>query len=126
MKLIPIALFVLAFQAQANDLCDKAVTTPDVNDCGKLEHQRADQKLNAAYKAALERIDEIDDPQQRKDTRQGLIEAQRLWLQFRDKDCGSVYDFWRDGTIRGAMYWGCMLRRTEQRTKDLDLLTAGD
>jgi len=108
----------------ASDLCDKAVTTIDINQCGQSEHQIADKKLNAAYQAALKRIQsDLSDTQQRKDTKQGLVEAQRLFVQFRDKDCGAVYDLWRDGTIRGAMYWGCMIGHTEQRTKELESFT---
>jgi uncharacterized protein YecT (DUF1311 family) len=111
---------MIALQAHAEDLCGKAMTTVEINKCGQANHQKSDKKLNAAYQAALHHIEGLDDPQQRKDTKQGLIEAQRLWVQFRDKDCGAIYDLWRDGTIRGAMYWGCMTGHTETRTKDLE------
>ncbi len=114
---------IAASPAVASDLCDKAVTTIEINQCGQSEHQIADKKLNAAYQAALKRIQSLSDAQQRKDTKQGLVEAQRLWIRFRDKDCSAVYDLWRDGTIRGAMYWGCMIGRTEQRTKELESFT---
>jgi len=115
---------IAASPVAASDLCDKAVTTIDINQCGQSEHQIADKKLNAAYQAALKRIQsDLSDTQQRKDTKQGLVEAQRLLVQFRDKDCGAVYDLWRDGTIRGAMYWGCMIGHTEQRTKELESFT---
>ena len=121
MKTILLGLMAIAISpAYAGGLCDKAVTTIDINQCGQSAHQKADQQLNAAYQAALKGIESgISDSEQRKDTKRGLVEAQRLWIQFRDKDCGAVYDLWRDGTIRGAMYWGCMTSRTEQRTKEL-------
>ena len=117
---------VLACHAQAGNPCDQAMTTPEMNQCAQQEHQQADKKLNAAYQAALKRIDAgLDDEQQRKATRQGLVEAQRFWVQFRDKDCGAEYDWWRGGTIRGVMYWGCMTNRTEKRTKELEQFASG-
>jgi uncharacterized protein YecT (DUF1311 family) len=112
---------IIAAPAWAGDPCDKAITTIEINQCGQSRHQAADRNLNAAYQAALKRIQSrIEDPEQRKHTRQGLVEAQRLWVQFRDKDCGAVYSFWQAGTIRGAMYWGCMTARTQQRLEELE------
>lgn len=111
---------------QASDICDNAVTTLDINECGKLMHQEADKKLTLAYKRALKRINEIEDIQQKKDTKDALIKAERLWIQFRDKDCDAVFNLWRAGTIRGAIYWGCMIHHTEERTKDLELIADKD
>lgn len=123
MKVICFLLAALtAIDAQAGDACDNVVTTLDINKCAQADHQKSDKRLNVAYKDALKRIESrLENLQQRKDTKQGLVDAQRLWVQFRDKDCGAVYDLWRDGTIRGAMYWGCMTAHTESRTKDLEL-----
>ncbi len=102
------------------------MNTLEMNECAQQVHQKADKKLNAAYQEALKRVDAgLDDEQQRKATRQGLIEAQRFWVQFRDKDCGAEYDWWRGGTIRGVMYWGCMTNRTEKRTKELEEFASG-
>lgn len=112
---------LICISAQAEDACDKASTTLEANKCAETEYRKSDKKLNAAYQEALKRMESwIEDPGQKKDTKQGLVEAQRLWVQFRDKDCGAIYDLWRDGTIRGAMYWGCMTARTDNRTKELD------
>lgn len=112
---------VLASPAWAGDPCKDAITTSEINQCGQSEHKAADRKLNAAYQAALQRVQsQIEEPEQRKDTRQALVEAQRLWVQFRDKDCGAVYSLWQAGTIRGAMYWGCMTARTQQRVVELE------
>jgi uncharacterized protein YecT (DUF1311 family) len=121
MKILwPLLTITLALPVRAENVCDKAINTPDLNECLHQEHQRIDKKLNSAYQAALNRVSGIDDDQQRKVTKQELVEAQRLWVQFRDKDCGAIYDLWRGGTIRGAMYWGCMIARTEARTKELE------
>lgn len=111
---------LVASSAQAADVCDKAYTTIEINQCGEFKHQEADKTLNTAYQAALRVIESIEDKQQRDDTRHSLVEAQRLWVRFRDKDCAAVYALWSDGTIRGAMFWGCMVERTKQRTKELE------
>ena len=116
-------LLIATSSAHASDLCKEAYTTIEINQCAEAEYEKADKKLNVAYQGALKVSESVEDKQQRKDTRQGLIEAQRLWVKFRDKDCGAVYSLWSDGTIRGAMFWGCMHARTEQRTKELESFT---
>ncbi|HJW31157.1 MAG TPA: lysozyme inhibitor LprI family protein [Saprospiraceae bacterium] len=124
----PYFLFVvlISISARAEDACDKAFTTPEVNKCAEIDYRKSDKKLNVAYQDALRRMESwIEEPGQKKDTKQGLVEAQRLWVQFRDKDCGAIYDLWRDGTIRGAMYWGCMTAHTDTRAKELDSFAQG-
>lgn len=115
---------IAAFPVQAGNLCDDPVTTIEINQCGQSDYQIVDEKLNAAYQAALHRIQsELPNKQQQSDIKQELTEAQRLWVRFRDKDCGAVYDLFRYGTkaeIRDSMYWGCMIKRTEQRTQELE------
>ena len=128
MKLAWFALALLApMAALADDSCDRATTTPEINECARSEYQAADEKLGAVYRAALERIRlRLADAQQGADASKGLIQAQRLWGRFRDQDCGAVYELWRDGTIRGVMYWACMAERTEQRMAQLESLAAGE
>jgi len=59
-------------------------------ECIKAKPNAADQRLNTAYKALQARIDA---PQH-----QPLLAAQRLWLQYRDANCG-FYGV-QDGSIR--------------------------
>ena len=122
MRILSLSLAMIApSPALAGGLCDKAMTTIEINQCAQSEYQAADRTLNSAYRAALERIEsDVSDTLQRRDAQQGLIEAQRLWIRFRDKDCGAVYDLLRDGTVRGVMYWGCKIARTEQRITELE------
>lgn len=117
---LPILAMTFALQSHASEACGKTGGTPDLNECLSKEHQRIDKKLNSAYQAALDRIAIMDDDQGRKETKQELVEAQRLWVKFRDKDCNANYRLWGYGTVRGAMYWGCMIERTEARTKELE------
>lgn len=114
---------IICATAQADNLCDDPATTIEVNQCGQSAHQIAEEKLNTAYQDALHRIQtELADMQQQDDIRQALTEAQRLWVQYREKDCGAIYDLGRYGTtpvIRDSLYWSCMIKRTEQRIIEL-------
>lgn len=122
MRPLPMLLIaLLPLAAHASAACDNPMTTIELDNCALVRYQAKDKTLNLAYQAALQRLDDwIDDPRQRSETKQGLLEAQRLWVQFRDKDCGAVFDLWRQGTIRGNMFMECMSERTESRTKELE------
>jgi uncharacterized protein YecT (DUF1311 family) len=69
-----------------------------------------DQRLNAAYKAMQARIE----PTQR----QPLVLAQRLWVQYRDANCG----FYRtqDGSIRQVQAAECVRSMTDDRARELE------
>jgi len=47
------------------------------------------------------------------------MKAQRLWIAFRDAECGAHYTYYIDGTIRGLMFVSCKTQLTQQREKDL-------
>src|ERR1700739_4887495 len=60
--------------------CGDKPSTPDVGECVHAKTNVADQRLNAAYKALQARIEAAQ--------RQPLLAAQRLWVQYRDANCG--------------------------------------
>jgi uncharacterized protein YecT (DUF1311 family) len=60
--------------------CGEQTSTLAVVECVQAKTNVADQRLNAAYKALQARIDAAQ--------RQPLLSAQRLWLQYRDANCG--------------------------------------
>ncbi|TGG90630.1 DUF1311 domain-containing protein [Natronospirillum operosum] len=93
--------------------CDKAVTTPDVNHCAGLELQAAEDTMAEYLAASLERHG--DDPE----TVAAIRQAQVSWQAYRDDHCGSVFTYWRGGTIRTVMSITCSERLTRQRTHDL-------
>ena len=68
-------------------------------ECIKAKPNAADQRLNTAYKALQA---QIDAPQH-----QPLLAAQRLWLQYRDANCG-FYGV-QDGSIRQVQAAECTL-----------------
>jgi uncharacterized protein YecT (DUF1311 family) len=70
--------------------CGEKTSTPDVVECVQAKTSVADQRLNAAYKVLLARIEAAQ--------RQPLLAAQRLWVQYRDANC-AFYGV-PDGSIR--------------------------
>jgi uncharacterized protein YecT (DUF1311 family) len=70
----------------------------------------ADQRLNAAYKALQARIDAAQ--------RQPLLSAQRLWVQYRDANCGFYGT--QDGSIRQMQAAECLRSMTEDRARELE------
>jgi uncharacterized protein YecT (DUF1311 family) len=52
--------------------------------------------------------------------KQNFVDAQRLWIKFRDSDCKTVYTLWSDGSIKNLMYLSCMRDKAEHRIKDLE------
>jgi len=55
----------------------------------------------------------------------GLLKAQRAWIAFRDADCASRYDpDWGSMSTISANF--CMLRRTVERTIELEEFLPGE
>jgi uncharacterized protein YecT (DUF1311 family) len=102
--------------------CEKAITTPDINECGRIELDKVEKELNLVYQRVLKMMDKISkepSAENNSDLKKSFIDAQRLWVKFREADCQTTYTFWSGGTIRGAMYIGCMQARAKQRIKEL-------
>ncbi len=87
-----------------------AVTTGDMKACQTAGLAEADARLNAAYRKAM---DALPVDQQEK-----LRKSERLWITFRDADCGAFYG--KDtGTMASIQGGACMLDRSEQRIQNL-------
>lgn len=93
----------------------KAVSTLDMLDCGGRETERWDGRLNRAYQA---RMNSLNDRQ-----RGALKRAQKAWIVFRDADCAAYQDEeW--GTISKIDASQCILRRTVERALELESFPA--
>ena len=90
--------------------CGDKTSTPAVVECVQAKTNVADQRLNAAYKALQARIDAAQ--------RQPLLAAQRLWVQYRDANCG-FYGV-QDGSIRQVQAAECIRSMTEDRARELE------
>lgn len=96
--------------------CADAVSDPEIEACLAADLERADAEMNTVWSGLLAELKR--DPEA-SPVRQRLIQAQRLWLRFRDADCGAVFTLHRGGTVRVAMQTSCLIAHTEQRTKEL-------
>lgn len=96
---------------------DKCLESPDgqstagMVQCAGAELEVQDRALNAAYR------DLVSDMNARQ--KANLLKAQRAWIAFRDADCQARYDpDW--GTLSTINANMCMLRRTVERTIELE------
>jgi len=90
--------------------CGEKTSTLAVVECVQAKTNVADQRLNAAYKALQGRIEA--------NQRQSLLAAQRLWVQYRDANCG-FYGV-QDGSIRQVQAAECIRSMTEDRARELE------
>jgi uncharacterized protein YecT (DUF1311 family) len=90
--------------------CGDKPNTLAIVECLQAKTKVSDQRLNAAYKALQARID----PAQR----QPLLAAQRIWIQYRDANCG-FYGA-QEGSIRQVQAAECMRSMTEERARELE------
>jgi uncharacterized protein YecT (DUF1311 family) len=90
--------------------CGDKPNTLAIVECVQAKTKAADERLNAAYKALQARID----PAQR----QPLLNAERLWVQYRDANCG-FYGA-QEGSIRQVQAAECVRSMTEDRARELE------
>jgi uncharacterized protein YecT (DUF1311 family) len=108
------ALLGAAVSASAGDQGNPdqscGVSTPEMVDCLNAQAAEWDKRLTAAYKAALDAAQ----PKQREQLRK----AQRLWVQYRDANCG--YYFMGEGSIARVEAADCTYRMTKARALELE------
>ncbi len=80
-------------------------------DCISAEMKRQDARLNKAYKELRAQLS----PQRKN----GLRDVQRLWIKYRDANCGFHADP-DGGSYARVMGNKCMLRMTAARAKELE------
>ncbi len=90
--------------------CGDKPSTLAIVECVQAKTKVSDQRLNAAYKALQTRTDAAQ--------RQPLLAAQRLWVQYRDANCG-FYGA-QEGSIRQVQAAECMRSMTEDRAHELE------
>lgn len=101
--------------------CAKADNTLEINDCAQQKQEAVERKLNTVYQQMLKQIaQESADNPDKKDLQKQFVQAQRLWISFREADCKAMYTYWIDGSIRNLRYLGCMQDHAEQRIKEIE------
>jgi hypothetical protein len=73
--------------------------------------ERTDRDLDRAYADYLSSLVGAD--------RERLVQAQRAWKEYRDRDCQAAYGMYAGGTMAGTAYLACKTRLTNQRLEEL-------
>lgn len=87
--------------------------TVNMHDCIGTELSIQDTRLNNAYRRLRKALST--------ERNQQLLNAQRLWIQYRETNC-SFYADPDGGTLASLNASECMLRETAERTRELERL----
>ena len=85
--------------------------TSNLNDCNNEELKKQDTRLNKAYKSAMAVLTA--------EQKTKLRDTQRLWIKYRDADCGMYYAL-TGGTMDMLNGAGCELSMTQERADALE------
>ncbi|MCW6036900.1 lysozyme inhibitor LprI family protein [Spirulina subsalsa FACHB-351] len=104
--------------AQAPDVeedlnCDDPTSQWEMNVCADQAAKEADARLNEVYRQL--RVKVSGTPQESR-----LIEAEKAWIDFRDKDCEFSRRRYDGGTIMPMIYAMCVNDLTQRRTEQLE------
>lgn len=92
---------------------NKSVSTQDMVECIDSEYKTQDARLNNAYKLLQQNLSA--------DRKKQLLEAQRLWIKYRDANCSFYYDP-GGGSMARLSANDCMMISTAVRAKELENL----
>ncbi len=96
--------------------CRARETQSNMNVCSYRDYLRADIELNRTWHAVSKRV--TKDPS----AFRSLLDAQRSWLTYRDKQCDVWSKWYEGGTIVPLMVNSCLTEITKFRTKELGQL----
>jgi uncharacterized protein YecT (DUF1311 family) len=87
-----------------------AATTIQIGDCLASKLARAEARMGKYADAAMEQV-------KGQDAQLLLMRStQEAFLAYRGGECGAVHESYGSGSIRTAMYLGCAIRLTDERT----------
>jgi uncharacterized protein YecT (DUF1311 family) len=98
--------------AQAPAACENARSTAAMRQCEIARLRRAEEGMDAAYRALAARLDAAG--------RAKLRAAQRAWLAYRAAEAGFRADRARDGTLAPLIAESVRADLTEARRRDLE------
>ena len=96
--------------------CKNAGSTSDSVACLSRARVSSDAALNSLYREIQKRLDGDEAKQ--------LIATGKLWIQYRDSNCGAERDLYGPGTAAGPAYLACLDAMTRERTKELRITYA--
>ena len=122
MKRFPIpVLCALLLPAPGPALAAECADAPGIDkmvECAEADYAAADQRLNSAYAATRQALDAGDGARL-------LLDAQRLWLKFRDADCRVVAGHAHGGLLSRFLWYSCLADLTRARTTELETQAKG-
>ncbi|HMO07098.1 MAG TPA: lysozyme inhibitor LprI family protein [Paracoccaceae bacterium] len=101
--------------------CANPITQTEMTACAEREWMTADADLNAAYaeaRAAMRRID-APLPETDRGAERMLRDAQRAWIDFRDKTCAAEGWAMKGGSAEPMLVYFCRARVTAARAEEL-------
>ncbi len=109
--------------------CAEAKSQMGLNQCAGEQYHKADERLNAVYRKALDIMQKnLSSAQDHKDAHQikynqqaiaKLRAAERAWIQYRDLHCEAARHQYEGGSM-SPMIWGfCMAQTTSDRIAEL-------
>ncbi len=96
------------------DPCAQEGTQMEMTDCAQQRYQKADARLNRAYKPLLEGLDQEHQVK--------LKAAEKAWIAFRDAECDLEASEALHGSMEGQILFLCLEAATETRIKELAAL----
>ncbi|MGY9045650.1 hypothetical protein P775_00245 [Puniceibacterium antarcticum] len=101
--------------------CSNPVAQVEMTGCASLDYDKADAALNAVWKQAMAKAQEMDKSIGAGDVPAATIlrDAQRAWIPYRDKACEAESLKARGGTLQQQLFYECLTRMTGIRTDDL-------
>ena len=94
--------------------CGKCGTQAEANACARRDYEKAEAELKGVYEQLVSEFDGRDGEARRK-----LEKAQSLWLRYREAACESEASIYEGGSIRPAIYNGCLADVTRERANRL-------
>lgn len=122
---LALSLCLAATPIAAQDVdCSNASAQVELTYCAEQDWMEADADLNAAYKAAMALMKQIDAdlPQDEQGAAANLKAAQRAWISFRDAACAAEGYLMHGGSAEPMVIYGCRAGLTKVRAADLWLL----
>src|SRR5690606_23354659 len=102
LRLFSLCTLLCVMPACANEAivdCANASSTPEIDDCAKLELDEAERELKQACQNLVKQLSQPDtETDNFTELRQSLKEAQRAWTKFREMDCDTQFLLYGSGT----------------------------
>jgi len=92
--------------------CDNPRNQQEINACAKEEYSKADATLNKTYRQLLAKLGNRQRVKM-------LKTAQSRWLAYRDAHCDFEAVEYSGGSMRPAVYLGCLTELTNARVEVL-------